>query len=336
MKTTELHSIKPFRGEGDLGIIRLNHLAYPNDMVITIDGKVFKPRGFDTYGHPVIGRGVFEYYRSLKLLAEREGESLTAKVEYSIRPFCIKKELYDSFEGIKKVADVCDAKNVTEARKQVETFKQMLNRRKHAAFCGKELNTFVVYDQYVLAPDGHVYWIDSIKYKPLKDATAVVLSMEEIEELSYKNEVHLPGDNDTCSICGAKFKMRDIEEGIIYEDSKCRKVHEKCFFDSSKAKEHAKASEIIDAVYEGHPTSKVIFEKENNRRKYLFDTSEGTIALSFELREESSIILIEWQDNFRPFSMSIFDSIEAKKYGRSIDAWSKAEAISYLMKAKYA
>lgn len=331
--TTEYHSIKPFRGEEDLGIIRLNHLAYPSNMKITIAGREFKPRGFDTYGHPVIGRGVYEYYKSLKKLAEREGESLTAKVEYSIRPFCIKKELYDSFEGIKKVADVCDAKDATEERDQVEEFKKMLTRRKQAAFYApeQELNTFVLYDKYVLAPNGHVYWLDSIKYQNSTNSSFTVVSLKKIEKISFHKEVHLPGPKDTCAICGAPFTMEEIEKGSVNEDEKFRKVHKQCYLDSTKAKEYATASEIIDAVYDGKPASEVSVDGGN--RKYLFKTYEGTISISFVLKGENQIFLIEWREDFRPFDMSIIEP-KFKGKDRCVEVWNKHDAIQVLMLIK--
>ena len=112
-KERELHSIKKFRS-GDLGIIRLNKLAHPRDIIIQIGDEEFKPIGYDTYGHPIISEENFIYYKALKAIKERQGESLVPVVEYSYQPFCVRREIYDSVEWLEKVQ--------TEARVRVIQF----------------------------------------------------------------------------------------------------------------------------------------------------------------------------------------------------------------------
>jgi hypothetical protein len=98
-RVTELHSIKKFR-VGSLGIIRLNKLAYPMDITIRLEDKTFKPIGYDTYGHPIISEENFTYYKALKSIRERDGGRLVPEVEYLPCPFVVKREVYDSAEGI--------------------------------------------------------------------------------------------------------------------------------------------------------------------------------------------------------------------------------------------
>ena len=61
--TSEIHTIRNFRGS-NLGIIRLNKLAYPDKskIKITIGGRDVKPIAFDTYGHPIRSESNFVYY----------------------------------------------------------------------------------------------------------------------------------------------------------------------------------------------------------------------------------------------------------------------------------
>ncbi|MGN1298864.1 MAG: hypothetical protein ACI4UE_02635 [Candidatus Scatovivens sp.] len=400
----ERHTIKPFRG-GNLGIIRLNHLSYPQKerIKITIGDREFRPIGFDTYGHPIISEDNFTYYKAQKSIVERRGESLVPVIEYEKKPFCIRKDVYDSVQGIEKaiispkelikkeeikkanetmVMKLCKLENeieealgdselIDELNQEIEelknefqeklvqieqnsketneeqilrlkSFKKLLIYRKQAAFCGKELNTFVVYNRYVLAPNGHIYICDKLEVKPTIDEQIeqtgekrVVLSMEDIFALEYSKEVHIPGEDDVCAICGERFSIKDIEDYTISENEECLKVHTECLENFNEAVEHQKASEIIDSVYDGHPESEVISKVDEDGKKktwYVYKTNQGTISIRFKRK----VIVIEWHDNFKPFHMRIFDDERVTKYDRGIHAWSKKDAIRYLMMAQIA
>ena len=131
----ELHSIKKFR-VGNLGIVRLNHLAYPKDITIKIGDETFYPVGYDTYGHPIISEENFIYYKALKSIKERQGENLVPEVEYIPQPFVIKREVYDSIEWLQKL------KNEIPEEEKLKFLKEILIFRKRAHFEKKELNTF--------------------------------------------------------------------------------------------------------------------------------------------------------------------------------------------------
>ena len=325
----ELHSIKPFRG-GDLGIIRLDNLAHPDkkSIKITIGGEEFKPIGFDTYGHPIISKENFAYYKALKAIAERKGESLVPVIEYERKPFCIRREEYDSIEGIRK------------ALNKLEDFKKLLIMRKQAAFCKMELDTFAVWGTYVLASDGHIYSLSEIITN--QPSSKKVIHIDETEKLTWKEEVHIPSEEDVCAICGKGFSIRDVSDFEISENEECRKVHKKCMEKSIEAINYAKASKIIDAVYfeDNKPTSEIgeIYDSEDDEMKtcYTYKTKQGTISIYFRTK----VTVIVWHDNFKPFNMSIFDNERVTKFDRGIHAWSIDgsidDAIKYLQMAKKA
>lgn len=403
-KEKERHTIKPFRG-GNLGIIRLNHLSYPQKekIKITIGDREFRPIGFDTYGHPIISEDNFTYYKAQKSIVERRGESLVPVIEYEKKSFCIRKDVYDSVQGIEKAiispkkliekeeikkasetmaTKLCKLENeieealeylepIEEINQEIEelknefqekldkieqkyketnedqilrlnSFKKLLIYRKQAAFCGENLETFVVFERYVLAPNGHVYLCDKLDLCPTANEESnqtyekkVVLSMEDIALLEYSKEVHIPGEGDVCAICGERFSIKDIEDYTISENEECLKVHTECLENFTEAVEHQEASEIIDSVYDGHPESEVISKVDEDGKKktwYVYKTNQGTISIRFKRK----VIVIEWHDNFKPFHMRIFNDERVTKYDRGIHAWSKKDAIRYLMMAQTA
>lgn len=325
----EMHSIKPFRG-GDLGIIRLDKLAYPEKerIKIWIENTEIKPIGFDTYGHPIISKDNFAYYKALKSITERKGENLIPVVEYESKPFCIRREVYDSADGIEK------------SLKSLKDFKKMLIFRKQAAFCGYELDVFVIEDMYILKENGHVYECEHMQTKALskEKVSKKVLGMEDIETLIVGKELHIPSEQDSCAICGRSFSIGDIEEFAVSENEECAKVHSECLKNYYEAVNYERASKIIDAVYtdKKKPTSEVseIYDSEDNEMKtcYVYKTNQGTITIYFRTK----VTIILWHDNFKPFNMSIFDNERVTKFDRGIHAWSMDDAIKYLQMAKKA
>lgn len=325
----EMHSIKSFRG-GDLGVIRLEKLAYPDKekMRIFIGDKEIKPVGFDTYGHPIISKDNFTYYKALKAITERKGENLVPVVEYESKPFCVRKDVYDSVEAIEN------------SLKSLKDFKKMLIFRKQAAFSGYELDVFVIEDMYILKENGHIYECEHMQTKALSEekASKKVLGIEDIETLIVGKELHIPSEHDVCAICGKSFSIKDIENFEVSENEECAKVHTECFKNYIEAVNYERASKIIDAVYTGSkkPTSKVseIYDSEDDEMKtcYVYKTNQGTITIYFRTK----VTIISWHDNFKPFNMSIFDNERVTKFDRGIHAWSMDDAIKYLQMAKKA
>lgn len=314
----ELHSIKPFRGVSELGIIRLNKLAYPENstMKIVMGEKQIIPIGFDTYGHPIISKTAVDYYKALKENTERKGESFVPYVEYEDKPFCIKREIYDSAEGIEKYLQ------------ELENFKQILIYRKQAFFCKMELNSFLVYNKYLLSSNGRIYYCN-----PKETFSEDVIQIDETT-ISDKKEIHIPNKEDSCAICGASFSMKDVKENNIEENSDFEKVHKVCYKDFITQTELQLASKIIDAVYDERPKSEII---EDNGTWYVYNTNQGTVKLKFRTK----VIVIEWNNNFKPFNISdLFERERVTKYDteeiRGIHAWSKEDAIRYLEMVKKA
>lgn len=338
MSIKELHSIKPFRGT-DLGIIRLDKLAVPEKekMKIMIGDRELKPKSFDTYGHPIISKDNFAYYKALKSIVERQGGALVPSIEYEENVFCMRRNIYDSLEDLKKLVVIEENPDVSKPSKLLANFKKMLICRKKAAFKGEILNVFVVFEKYVLTSNGHVYLVDEMtKKSEFENEVRDVWAYEELEKLEFSKEVHIPGEEDVCGVCGNHFTMADVKALRVIENEECLKMHEDCSEDFKISLDYQKASKIIDAVYDDVPVSEVVkeFDKEDGTTKiwYLYKTSQGSVMIRFKRK----VIVIKWLDNFKPFNMTLFEDERVTKFDRGIHAWSKDDAIEYLRRAKKA
>lgn len=319
----ELHTIKKFRA-GNMGIIRLNELAYPANIIVKIGEEEFTPVGYDTYGHPIISEENFAYYKALKSIRERNGESLIAEVKYKKQPFVVRRDVYDSVDGIKEI----------EKRDSLKELKRILIYRRQAKFLGKELKTFILYGRYALNNDGRIY-LCSYNRKYRATPGEVVLNMSEVVNFKLNEEVHIPGADDVCAICGKKFNINDIKNFSVTEDVNCRKVHSHCLINYREAVNYQNASKIIDSVYRDTPKSRVIREIDPEDKKekvwYVYYTKQGDVAIRFK----NKVIEIKWFGNFKPFSLEKlfeYEDVTKRKFPnyKIIHAWSMDDAIKYL------
>lgn len=322
-------SVSTFRGT-NLGIIRLKKLAKPDKskMKITIGGIEVKPIGFDTYGHPIISSSNFLYYQALKSNFGRNEITFLIEASYEPETFCIRRDVYDSKEAIEHAITNIDGLN---------ELKKLLVRRKQAAFLKKELKNFILYGTYILSSDGHIYSASDLPINLLKNLEdKEVIEINDDIDVSKLKEIHIPGSEDVCAICGESFTLTDVKENRITENERVEKVHCKCHKDFCIEVELDEASQIIDAVYKGKPSVEIKKEWDYEDKKekiwYSYKTNQGTISIRFKHK----VIVIEWHDNFKPFNMKIFDEERVTKYDRGIHAWSKDDAIRYLSMAKKA
>ena len=332
-KVRELHSIKKFRN-GNLGIIRLNKLAYPRDITIQIGDEEFRPVGYDTYGHPIISEENVIYYKALKAIKERQGESLVPVVEYFSQPFCVKREVYDSVEWLEKVETEPDADE------KLKRLKEILIYRKRANFNRENLNTFILYGKYALYQDGHVY-LCSYERKNQDEPLPIALELSEVDNFELGEEVHIPRHEDVCFICRRNFNIDDVKEFAATEDENGRKAHKRCLTKYIEAKNYQQASKIIDSVYHEYTESEIIreYDEEDQKEKvwYLYHTKQGDVAIRFK----NKVIEIKWFGNFKPFKLEkLFADEDVTKRrledAKVIHAWSVDDAIRYLSMVKKA
>lgn len=220
----EVKQIDKFRGT-NFGLIRLENLAYPNrdKMEITIGDKKIYPIGFDSYGFPIISEGSLKYYTEMKEKEERKGKTFSVVVEYEKRPFCLKRSVYDA-EDREMLEFETEKPSIESLKlKDLKTLNAVLANRKMAAFLGKELNNFLLYNKYLLGENGKVY-----EYPSAENHKDDIVKLKEEIDTSCLKEVHIPSENDFCAICGKTFELEDVKKFDIAEDENCSKVHLQC------------------------------------------------------------------------------------------------------------
>lgn len=227
MMKEEIKQIDKFRGT-NFGLIQLENLAYPScdKMKITIGEKQVFPIGFDSYGFPIISEGSFKYYTAMKEREERKGKVFSVIVEYEKRPFCLKRSVYDAED--REMLEFETQKPSIESLhlNDLKTLKAVLVNRKMATFLGKELNNFLLFNKYLLSKDGKVYI-----YLSEENHKDDIVKLEEEIDTTRLREVHIPGENDFCTICGKPFELEDVKKFDIWEDEHCAKVHNQCLIE---------------------------------------------------------------------------------------------------------
>lgn len=335
--TAEDVPIIPFRAE-NLGLIRLKWLAFPDKerVRITVEDEEFIPRGFDVYGHPVISEDNYRYYCALKAIAERKGQTVLAHVEYDDHPFFIRRELFDSIEGIQEAvsSDVSTLKKMLNYRKQFAFYRKLDKNSEHPRvkkYLQDPLHEFVIFGHYKLSKDGHV-WLCQVQ---TQDDLKEVEPIEHVKSIKVLEQFHFPGAEDFCSICGRKFSIDDVAQLHVTEKEDGRKVHTGCFKKFKVALEHEKAAKIIDEVYcRQKCDSRVISRIGQNGEEiywYEFKTPQGTISITFEDEEH---ITIKWAEDFKTWFIQCFSDFDVKKEAFYLHHISTNHAVIWLQNIK--
>lgn len=335
------------------GHIELEHLAKPETMEITIQGETIIPESFDIYGQPIISKEMAMLYEWHERQVRRNPETkdfwLEAEISYEEQEFTVPREMFDTVKGIEK-----SLTNLT-------SFKEMLNNRRlwrRATGEKTYLNEFVVFGKYKLDVFGQVLEISNVQFvgEP---------NIPDVCELEYFNMIaksysgsygsYIPKEGTKCPCCGIKFTIDDLRNtvfgltnGKISHDS-CRRK----YYHNKEIDEISRS--LVDLVYDEKPKFDLLpngyCDKEccTHIPWFLFHTSDGDIKIGWRKR----VISIEWQENFKPFDMAIFNDEEVTKWCnnsgiykaieagtnptngiRGIHAWGKEKAYEYLKKVK--
>lgn len=289
MRNTERKKIEVAQNGNQVwGHIKLNNLAIPESMRITINGDTIKPSSFDIYGSPNFSKELALYYywkeQEIRRKKGKENFVLKAEVTYEPRIFDIPKESFDSKEGILK------------ALENLHTFTQMLDNRK--IFKDKshdKLNEFIVFGKYKLDKEGNVWLrnsnVDSSiiipNVLPISQFEKMIASSGKPEP-SYTIAFYLPRAGYVCPCCGRKFIKEDIQHSS-FELLNDKIVHINCFNKYNEQKEIHFFCSLVDKIYQ-----KPEFEitKKGGHNIFIFHTEDGDI----QLFKEKSMISIEYLD----------------------------------------
>ncbi|MBQ6860696.1 MAG: hypothetical protein IJO08_03520 [Clostridia bacterium] len=342
------------------GFISLNKKpADPESVTVKMYGEEIFPNDFDITGMPI-----FSTEASLVLATKRRiisgnrmphkmPESMKVEVSYREASYDFSLDEIDTLEGVK--ASLSD----------LNAFGELCRKRYLASIqLRKPLHCFVLFGRIMLDEHGYTRRINSLsdhKYSltVLPEEVPEICTREEFDKIvtffNSESTPAIPKSGDKCPCCGKLFTIESLKEDLGYLNGKI--AHKECMHNYQYHKEiDSLIFGVIDSVYQGNVPFEIlpnpaIYNKDAQHIPwFLVHTSSGDIVIG----RKCGKISIEWQENFRPFDLAIFnnDSRVVKWFGgspcfkqiargeapldgkRGIIALTEKDAIAYLMKVQ--
>lgn len=335
-------------GTRSWGRIELDRLAIPETVEVTVLGERLIPESFNIYGWPRFTEEttlLFEWRENeRRRWPGKENFILKARVSYEERVFNVPRRQFDTVEGIEKCLG------------DLESFNQMLCNRRLFRTTGKELKEFVVFGKYWLDRFGQV-WVGNTPEEFIKTVPEVITRRKfslMTENITFSFGSYIPEAGSICPCCGKEFTIEDVTYGKfgVIEGKIC---HDECRRKYERYREIDRLSRlIVDVVYD-----KPLYDLLPNGYCHMeccthipwlkFHTPDGDIIIGWRKR----VVSIEWQENFKPFDMAVFNSENVTKWvgddniykaipegtiqtnvKRGIHAWGMDKACEYLKMIK--
>lgn len=331
------------------GHIALTALAKPETVQITLNGDTIIPESFNIYGEPILSEEMTTLYYWLEKQARRNPETehflLEVDVYYETQEFNVPISEFNTVEGIEK------------SLSNLSTFTEMLNnRRRYIKSTNSRLNEFVIFGRYNLDSFGQIWTLSTYNgSSAIRDVCTLSDFKNLVSSCSASFGGVIPEEGKHCPCCGKIFTIDELRNttfglvnGKISHDS-CRRnyYHNKEIDEMSRS--------LIDLVYDEEPKFDLLPNGYCNEDCckhipwFLFHTSDGDIQIG----QRKHVISIEWQENYKPFDMAIFNDEDVTKWcnntniyepieegtlptngRRGIHAWNKEDALKYLEKVK--
>ncbi len=318
-----IYEQKPFNPSFPRGCISLDKLAYPNTVKVKLLGKRIYPISFNLFGEPIFTNEQRDLYMYKEVEIRRERNAcftLNAEITYVERKFDVERDSFDSIDGIK--ASLVSLKKFHEMLQN-----RIIYRKLHE---NERLNEFMVFGIYCLDWLGD-YWSLDIN----EVTTALTVDVEDFYTFcSYCDNFRgmgegycIPRPNDVCPYCSKKFTISDLKNNPCIK-KKNKTCHESCSNNFEKLQSIHYILNNMDKIYgrDNYKSNIISDDLENSdgckyKSQFLFNTPDGDIKITYgEIK-----IFIEWQENYKPFNLSIFkrDDVEKtrnkKKRGILID-----------------
>lgn len=308
------------------GFIQLKKIAKPETVKVFLEGEEIVPEFINTFGIPIFSPVTTLRYLYQGERNRRDGKpQLLFEVRYEeadMFSLYDSKEKFDSIEGIE------------ESLESLSSFQELLGKRLIFTEETKNipLGEFVVYGRYYLDQYGQILEIQNESFVEEDPWVPDVCTRNHFDLLtnSYNvtDKVAFPKtEGERCAYCGKKMTIGDLKKGfekIRLLQDKEEIVHKKCFEDFVKDIDLDEITSFVDEVYPEKPKMELIPNGANPSSFilwYLFHTSDGDIIIGKE--EIGGDTVIEWQENYKPFDMAIFN-------GEACDMWYDDEDVSSL------
>ena len=346
-------SLTPYGdGQNMHGILRLSFPANPSTVKVSYMGMPVAPERFSLAGSPIFSEEMTDLYlwkdyQRVYHDFKPDPNSTIFDVTYEKMNFTVPKSEFDSFNGIWK------------SLKSLSSFNEMLNNRK--LWClnnkGKKLNEFVIYGKYVLDCFGQILFINYFYNQyTMPNVCTYEYFKDNVKTFSTSHKPVIPKTNTSCPCCGKNFSINDLRN-TVFGLVNGKVAHESC----RKTYYHSKSINdmtnlLMDKVYNECPDFDLLPNGYCNQDCcshvpwFCFHTSDGDIIIGWR----KHVISIEWQENFKPFDMAIFNGENVTKWcenfshipksidhgiltttgKRGIHAWGREKAYEYLKKVR--
>lgn len=337
---TETHIMEDYKTtDGELGHITLNKLAIPETISVMLDNQEIMPIDFDVYGHPFFAAEQLDNYlfkteKYHKLLGDTS-EPLVLQVSYVEREFDIKKESFDSIEGIKKALTNLDDLNEVVKRRMIY----------HFLHPEEKLNEFVLFGLFLLNSYGGIFSVDPASHYQKLNTSHNIETFSDFYNNNHKSLIFtsyggfvIPRPKQSCSCCGKKITFEDTYQ------NPCIKVKYKYF--------HKECYDLYVYQKEIYKLGITLMQKIYDSSMYSYESIEKTVVIDEKLKylpwikvtvnNEETIIIgslsnkysIEWQDEYKINFSKLFKNEKANTWSENnkfgIYASNLDEAENYL------
>lgn len=327
---------------GFIGHITLDKLAIPETVKVTLLGEPIIPESFDCYGHPnfTAEQKMLYIFKEEELKRQNGGEdiSLKAEITYEELIFDVPRNTFDTVEGIEK-----SLLNLSDLNEMLKNRKLFLR-----AYGGEKLNVFMIFGCFWLDQSGEVLSVEKKKNRNLVS----IYDVEDYKTIRKNNNneglIHLtsgfydiPTPGLICPCCCKPFTINDIKNNsCVHVDGKF--YHDICYRRYKKLTEVDKFTRRMvgliykDADYQFELIPNGYYLGDKDYSSYipwiLFHTIDGDIIIG---TWGTTVILIEWQKNYKPFNMNeLFGTEDVTKWEeegkRGIKVKDKNKAYKYL------
>lgn len=324
--------------EGVFGHIKLDKLAIPETVKVTLLGEPIIPVSFDIYGHPnfTSEQQLLCMYKEEELIRKNGGKYIPLELEvvYEEKTFEVPRSEFDSLIGIRNsILSLSDLYEMIENRKIF-----------HRAHENAKLGEFILFGHLLLDSMGNLISITKtskeISINDDVEDFEVFMDQNRDVYLTFGCINNVPKAGSVCPCCGKHFTIDDVK------NNSCAYVHGK-FYHINCWKNYRKLTEIDkftrnligllykdnDYTFELLPNGYCKDECCAHIPWFLFHTIDGDIKIGWRKR----VISIEWQENYKPFDFDeLFKEENVTKWvengKRGIHAWGKDMAYEYLKK----
>lgn len=338
MQYQENVRIQSFRDESGkkYGRIKLQCIADPATVVVSLCGQRLYPLKFNCFGWPIFSEEVCNLFdwkeKSLKRTYGKDYK-LTTLVTYDSAEVNINLYEINSLDGI------------IGGTKNLKAFNKLLRDRViYSKSFGKgKLQKYVVFGRYMLDADGRIFMLEEVNENFKMPTVCTYRYFEKqyhgmgySENISWKTGCSIPSYGDSCPWCTKAFTIKDVKTGA-FDTINGKIAHSECAKQYKLEREiNYIINEIMERIYEDGlsyeliPCEDTMEECYEIKPWFLCHTPDGDIKIG----SIKGGISIEWQDNFKQFDMNIFEGENVTKWQRGIYAWGQNNAYQFIKGVK--